>query len=256
MYVFCHRRSAPTGRKLAAVFGLPVRRRDPLHGSQIALRWGTAERPLIPSVIQPAAAIARAGNKLAALQIMQAAGIPVPEFTTVQPINGTWLGRRLRGMGGQDIVVQPEGQITYGFAESDFWTKYIPNRREYRIHVVGGEVVRVQGKYLDFPQQHSNPHIKNYSQGYRFRTPERQLHRNRIDAAKNAIAALGLDFGAVDLLVSERGDPFVLEVNTAPKLAPRTARQYASALVSLASDRGHTLTINEGAFLAFGGVNE
>lgn len=258
MYVLCHRRSRPTGRKLAAVFGLPARCRNPMLRDNIVIRWGTAQFPELSSVIQPAESVAKAGNKLVALRIMQEAGVPVPAFSRDgADLEGTILGRRTNGFGGQDIVVYEDGEVNLGpVGQHDFYTEYIPNRREYRIHVVGGEIVRVQRKYLDFPEQNNNPHVQNYAQGYRFRTPARTLNRDRLDAATGAVAALGLDFGAVDLLVGQDNNPYVLEVNTAPKLAPLTASQYARALVSLAADRGHALTIHDEAFAAFGGVNE
>ena len=65
--------------------------------------------------------------------------------------------------------------------------------------------------------------------------------------AKSAVAALGLDFGAVDLGVTEEGRVVVLEVNTAPSLDnPNTAACYAERLGKLAKvmyERGET---NEG----------
>lgn len=112
----------------------------------------------------------------------------------------------------------------------EFYSAYIPNRREYRIHVFDGKVIRVQGKYLDFPEQHTNPYVKNYAQGFRFRTPDKKLNASRTEAAVDAVSALGLLFGAVDLLVGEDGLEYVLEINTAPKLAPLTCTQYATAI--------------------------
>lgn len=108
----------------------------------------------------------------------------------------------------------------------DFYTAYVPNRREYRIHVFQGEVIRVQGKYLDYPEQHTNEYIKNYGQGFRFRAPDRELNADRLEAARRAVDALGLDFGAVDLLVGVDRLCYVLEVNTAPACSPLTAQAY------------------------------
>ena len=91
-------------------------------------------------------------------------------------------------------------------------------------------VIGVQGKYLDHPEQNTNPYIKNYAQGFRFRTPDKRLNSDRTEAAINAVSALGLLFGAVDLLIGEDRRAYVLEVNTAPKLAPLTCSQYAAAI--------------------------
>ena len=126
-------------------------------------------------------------------------------------------------MRGRDIAVFTASDTPAG---CDFYTVYIPNTREYRIHVFQGEIIRVQGKYLDHPDQHTNPYIKNHGQGFRFRTPDRELNTDRREAAINAVEALGLDFGAVDLLVGEDRLCYVLEVNTAPACSPLTARAY------------------------------
>jgi glutathione synthase/RimK-type ligase-like ATP-grasp enzyme len=114
----------------------------------------------------------------------------------------------------------------------EFFTEYVPNRREYRLHVYRGEVIRTQGKYLDFPEQWTRPFVKNYEQGFRFRTPRLELNRSRVEAAVRAVEALGLVHGAVDLLIGEDGLEYVLEVNTAPSCSPLTARRYIERMAA------------------------
>lgn len=253
LYVLCHKKSRPTGRKVAAALGVKSRFRTIVPADTLLLRWGNPLQPDMPSLIQPARGIMKAGNKLIALTCMKNAGVLVPEFTQQQPDRniGTWFGRSAHGMGGGDIIVQPQGMITYGFAESEFWTKHVPNTREYRIHVFGNRVLGVMGKYLDFPEQVGTGYIKNYAHGYRFRTPPQELKPDRHDAAIAAVNALGLDFGAVDLLVGEDGRAYVLEVNTAPALAPLTARKYIQAIKDMAADKGVEVNLNERAMEAF-----
>lgn len=256
LHLLYHRRSNVTGRKFARLLGIGAYRADssrrlPPGNSVCLLRWGSAQGST-NSLIQQAAAIATAGNKLAALRAMQTGGVRVPEFALEpNPDWGRYLSRRSHGFGGTDIVVLPTG-MGDTHADGDFYTKFIPNEREYRIHVAFGEVIRVQRKYLDYPEQHDNSYIKNYAQGYRFRTPTRRLNSDRIDAAIHAVGAIGLDFGAVDLVIgSEDNEAYVLEVNTAPKLAPLTARQYAEAIRARAGELGHVLEINEGVLSEF-----
>ena len=53
------------------------------------------------------------------------------------------------------------------------------------------------------------------------------------DAAVSACAALGLDFGAVDIIWNERENKcYVLEVNTAPGLQGTTLENYANAIAA------------------------
>ena len=52
-----------------------------------------------------------------------------------------------------------------------------------------------------------------------------------IDNAVRSIAALGLDFGGVDVMFNEREQKaYVLECNTACGLEERTAAKYAEAI--------------------------
>ena len=103
-------------------------------------------------------------------------------------------------------------------------------------------VLRIQGKYLDFPDQHTNPYIQNYGQGYRFRAPNFDIHQDRKDLAIAAVRALGLDFGAVDMLIGEDKKAYVLEVNSAPACSPLTLTAYAEAFadeLDLSVDRDY-----------------
>lgn len=232
-FLLYHPKTSPTGRQLRDCLGIAGGTRVRGNPTSI-IRWGTQREPEHGGVNTPSS-LALASDKLRALTALAAAGVRVPEFTTTAPSVGTWLGRLRHGYGGRDIALRasypaPPSEEERAYYQRDFYTKYIPNRREYRIHVFDGEVIRVQGKYLDFPDQHTVPQIKNYAQGFRFRTPERQLNSSRLTAATQSVEALGLVFGAVDLLVGEDGLEYVLEVNTAPKLAPLTCSQYAEAI--------------------------
>lgn len=227
VFLLYHPKTSPTGRQLRDELGIPGGTR--VRGNpDVIIRWGTQRFPEVGGFNTPRS-LALASDKLRALTTMRDLGVRVPDFQVETPTEGTWLGRFRRGFGGTDIVVV-SGSFNGVTQSRDFYTRYIPNKREYRIHVFDGKVIRVQGKYLDFPEQHTIPQIKNYAQGFRFRTPEKKLNSTRTEAAVNAVSALGLLFGAVDLLVGEDGLEYVLEVNTAPRLAPLTCTQYATAI--------------------------
>jgi glutathione synthase/RimK-type ligase-like ATP-grasp enzyme len=232
MFLLYHKKTRPTGRALARALGVDggVGLR---HNPDVLLRWGNAQYPEVDrqagQVINSASAINTAGDKLRTLRLLRDAGLSVPEFSIELPHAGTWLGRQRRGFGGKDIVVYEHGQPLGVRGVSAFFTRYLPNEREYRLHVVGDEVVRVQRKYLERPEQRRSEYIKNHSNGYVFKAPQKSLRPPRLDLAVQSVKALGLSFGAVDAVIDHDGTMFVLEVNTAPACSPLTAQAYADA---------------------------
>lgn len=182
--------------------------------------------------INTTTAISNAADKVRALTLMREAGILCPMFSrtiTELPSSIPILGRGRHGSQGKDIVVYEDKTKIPQSNSHEFYSVYIPNSREYRIHVVRGEIIRIQGKYCDFPEQTGDGYIKNHSHGYRFRTPDKELNNDRKEAAINAVEALGLDFGAVDLIIGTDRKAYVLEVNTAPAMSPMTLGEYVEA---------------------------
>lgn len=251
MFFLYHRSTFPTGRKLARALGVnyghlgpgqpPVRVRriqSRLSQTSALIRWGS-QQPL-PSGCRPTRtlnspdALSISADKLRSLQRMTEAGVLTPTFSSQATEARGWFdssttvfGRSRHGSCGRDIrIFHSADEVT----PCELYTLYVPNTREYRLHVFQGEVIRVQGKYLDHPDQHTNEFIKNHGQGFRFRAPEKQLNSDRIEAATAAVAALGLDFGAVDLLIGEDRRAYVLEVNSAPACSPLTARAYVERM--------------------------
>jgi glutathione synthase/RimK-type ligase-like ATP-grasp enzyme len=202
----------------------------------VLLRWGSqrGEDHNFRHVINPIPALRNASDKLRAFQLMEAHDVPVPRFTTSKAeVEDHWdasvvLGRTRHGARGNGIVAYDDPRWTLG--QHELYTEYIDNDREYRLHVVGDEIVRVQRKYLDFPEQRTSEYVKNYANGYRFRAPQRRLNHDREEAAIKAVKALGLHFGCVDMVIDREGVCYVLEVNTAPSCSPLTAGAYVGRL--------------------------
>jgi predicted ATP-grasp superfamily ATP-dependent carboligase len=66
------------------------------------------------------------------------------------------------------------------------------------------------------------------------------------DLAMNAIKALGLDFGAVDVII-RRGKAYILEVNSAPGLEGRTLQAYVEAIKEYLNEQfANTSANNQG----------
>jgi hypothetical protein len=247
------RKTRPTGRMLAELLGFQkFGVRTPTRPLDVLLRWGSRKpMPRARIVLNQARAIALASDKVRAIETLVGAGIHcVPCFTTWEQAlaaarGGIIFGRTRHGHSGAGIVVyDPSGTYDGRYPESpasphEWYTIYHEPTREVRIHVVEGEVVRIQGKYLDFPEDaEQNPFVRNHQMGYRFRTPRKDLRSRRKEIAIEAVRALGLNFGAVDMMLfGESRRAMVLEVNTAPSCSPMTAEAYAEALNELIERR-------------------
>jgi glutathione synthase/RimK-type ligase-like ATP-grasp enzyme len=102
--------------------------------------------------------------------------------------------------------------------------QFVEAPREYRCHVFMGKSIRISEKEF-FTDEHGK-------RDYRTVRPTGNVRYVR-KAAKQAVKAVGLDFGAVDILA--RGDDndevFVLEVNAAPGLGGTMPQLYAETFL-------------------------
>jgi len=217
---------------------------------QTILNWGNRRTPSWLStastrrvrILNTPEAVNRASNKLTTLRVLDEAGISTPEYTTDLTEAHAWLhdGERvierheLRGSSGAGIrVVSLDDEDTEGTLQrAPLYTKYIPKSAEYRIHIFNGRMLDyVQKKRVASERRDDtySPYIASMERGWVFTRTDVPESPAAISLAQRAITALGLDFGAVDIIYSE-GRYYVLEVNTAPGLAGNTLIKYGNAL--------------------------
>lgn len=97
--------------------------------------------------------------------------------------------------------------------------EYVDSDREYRVHIFKGKSIRISEKvYTDESK-------KEYTTG----KPGEIKLKNVREAAKKAVEAVGLDFGAVDILASgeDNSHVWVTEVNAAPGVGGSMPQLYA-----------------------------
>lgn len=212
----------------------------------VIINWGNPRRPgwMWPAdatgpalVLNHPDKIANANNKLTALQLMRGAGVQVPEFTTVrQNAVDNWMANgiaflvrtHLRASQGRGIYYIPAGTDALEDLDGPLYVKYIKKTDEYRVHVVNDNVIDVQRK-MKRQGVEANYQIRNHSNGWVFGREGVQPPPAVIAQAKAAVSALGLQFGAVDIIWNRHGGAYVLEVNTAPGLEGTTVQSYRRA---------------------------
>ncbi len=201
------------------------------------INWGSSECPYTSDVkvLNRPEAIALASNKKRAFVALQSAGVSIPNFATTSE-SVSWKGvtvvrHKLTGHSGEGIEIVEAGET---LPPAPLYVEYVKKEDEYRIHVIGESITTIQrkGARKDFDgkpdfrvRNHKNGFVfvRNGDDGEKIKPPQAVL-----DQAVKAIQALGLDFGAVDIIYNRSQErAYVLEVNTAPGMEGSTIGDYA-----------------------------
>lgn len=237
-----------TGQQLRTILGIKGSMEPPSDREDVLIRWGSSRKvPLKPvKSINKRIAVERASDKFLSLSIMRDAHVPVPQVfvgdEALNVVGSVLLGRRVNHTQGKDIVfcLQRE-DVRRALALPDdlrprFFTKYISTAREFRVHVFDGQVIKVSEKVLTDPGAFQIPWVRNFENGYTFRTPRdivTNIATGMNNAAISAVQALGLDFGAADVILSDDGFWYVLEVNTGPSLGDNSLEVYVNKFAEI-----------------------
>lgn len=203
------------------------------------INWGNST-PLQCNqrVINKPEAISNAVNKLTCLQLLQDKGVRVPAFATSKTgvADGMYLARTvLGGSGGQGIVVVRKGEP---FPAAPLYTQYVKKEEEMRVHVANGRVIFMQLKLRqrDTEQTADQKLIRNHDNGWVFAPRDCEgMSEDTKQQAINAVAALGLDFAAVDIIIGKADrKAYVLELNTSPGIeSPGLLLAYKNAFTEM-----------------------
>lgn len=196
------------------------------------IRWGTCETygETPTETLNNSEAITNASNKLRALNIMKEAGVSVPWFTSdksdakiavndLKPL----VGRTTYHQGGSGFKICRSVSEVYSDYSSSHWLELLGVYKEWRVHVFKGEVIGVSRKTDEGVESRIiNRFTRNHHNGWRFIRCDLDLVQDRLkNLAVEAVSSLGLDFGAVDIILSDGAEDgskkyYVLEVNSAP----------------------------------------
>lgn len=165
----------------------------------------------------PGIVFGKLNNKREALVTLNQAGIRIPTLTFEWPdypcvgrpdnhSKGRWMYRNAE-------EVNPRRPPTH-------FLRWVNVQKEFRVHVVDGRVIKLQekipvGNFIDGVSHFVWPNDFSYKNSLRKR-------------GKDAVRAMGFDFGAVDILwgntdIDSHMRTYVIEVNSAPKLTNENA---------------------------------
>ena len=202
-----------------------------------------------PKVLNPASCVAQASNKLSCLRKMHDAVIPTLQFTLDRNEAESWLKTssvvghfNLHAHSAQGLELYKKGgKVTRD--DIKLYTRYFPKKVEARVHCIIGEDGKYrclylekgrvsEGRWTEFAIEGTpETYIRTYDKGWIFKRNVNTDLR-ACDLAAKAMAALGLSYGAVDIMHKD-GEYVVGEVNTAPGLQGQCLSFYVNHLGSL-----------------------
>lgn len=208
--------------------------------NRFVINWGSSKVEINYGLNQRCS-VSWASDKLLTFLALQHAGISIPDFTTSTEEAQKWIdageivvGRKLlKGHSGKGIILFDSETITSDLI-CPLYTKYKKKKYEYRIHVFHKTVIDFQQKKKRKGESVGSTKIRNHANGWVYCRDDVVLPEDAATEAVNAISALDLDFGAVDLIYNEKENKsYVLEVNTAPGLFGTTLENYGKAIKSM-----------------------
>jgi hypothetical protein len=160
-------------------------------------------------------------------------GVPCVPWTTDKTVAQEWvkkskvLARTACQQAGSGIkVLEPGDEVP----DAQLYTKYIPKKQEFRVHVFGGKTILVSEKRKKKGVD-SDYVIRSNHKGWVFCYKDVNEPDGLRVLGVDAVRALGLDFGAVDIIYNEKQKKlYVLEVNSAPGLCTATLEAYSNAI--------------------------
>jgi len=177
-----------------------------------------------------------AHNKVSTFQRLAFNGISIPETGNRDDAvkwqqEGSIIVARSTATGhsGQGItIVNPGDPIP----NTLFYTRYIPKKQEFRVHVFRDQVILVSEKRRrkDYDGE-VDSQVRSHDNGWVFCYTGISEPAGLREIAVSATQCLGLDFSAVDIIYNaKRNQCYVLEVNTAPGLEGSTVAAYSTAI--------------------------
>ena len=220
---------------LTKALGYKVWRGSPKPFS-LNLSWGNQDITKGGWWVNSPMRIKFASNKITTFKLLEQVGVSHVPYTTSKACAEGWskdgatvFARTPQGQGGSGITIVAPGQA---MPNMPLYTKYVKKRKEFRVHVVGGEVIDVQQKKRKNGSD-KDVLIWNHSNDFVFCHNDVEEPKGIRELGVAAVKAVDLDFGAVDIIWNQFLDKcFVLEVNSAPGLCDTTCGKYVQAFVS------------------------
>lgn len=245
-FIACNKFNSPTAKELAHKLGVGFGRK-PKRTRNKVIRWGfskdletgNAGRIFFPN----ANAIENCANKLTTFRILRDAGVSIPLFYTrdnelTNAKYPLYSRKPYHTMGKDIIMIHNREEAIRDLRKGRYLVESINFLKEFRVHIFNGKIISMSKKYFrpQLWEEIGSPVMKDLIRnnengwGYHDYNDEENCPSKAKEEAIKAVAALGLIWGAVDLIQATNKKIYVLEVNSAPGLRDKRVDIYADCI--------------------------
>lgn len=237
-YIYAYKNGSTSAKFLSDALNLKrVKHEGKLLNINTLINWGSSAITRAVNcarILNEPECVHQAANKIKTFQALAKEGVNIPDWTRQREVAKAWLEggcvvvcrTKVASNSGKGIVITEKVEE---LIDAPLYTKYIPKKEEYRIHVFQGNAFHVQRKARkkEVPDDKVNWKVRSHNNGFCFQIQGIEMPKDAAEQAVNAVNALDLDFGAVDLIWNQKEDKwYVLEVNTAPGIENTTLAKY------------------------------
>lgn len=242
MFIIPYKRKSSSARNLCFSLRIPMVTKRLQIREDLCINWGYSA-PVIGKfkILNDPQYVNNAINKLKTFRILKDAGVSIPDFTTSYTQACEWINDGHSVM-ARSLLESHSGKgcihcetIEELPKDSKVYVKYFPKKYEFRVHVFGDKVIDYvqKRKRAGINEAEYDKYIRSYNNGWVFCRENAIVKESVKTLAVDAVKALGLDFGAVDIVMLGNGKSKVLEINCAPALEGTTLERYTQAIKEL-----------------------
>lgn len=220
-----------------------------LGNKKCIINWGF-QRPFPATIldlhiVNKPENILNASNKKKCFDILKRNNISIPEYT----INKEQAKQMLTMDGRSKVYCRTTAHGAYGdgiiiantpreVVNAELYVRSVKCKREYRVYIFNNKMIDLVAavRCESLPQGVTayNDDIRNWKNGWGWArnavTIPQNIKTKLEEISKKAITALGLDFGAIDIVRDYEDNLYILEVNTAPGIEGVTVNKFAEAI--------------------------
>lgn len=239
-FLFPYMKGSKGAKALAAALGI---KRIKLENSKfkpnankLVINWGSSKIPANYEKCKEVLnfSVGKVSNKLTFFNMIHDKPYCIPYASTLEWATELFSKKGdkvvcrtiLNGHSGNGIIIanSPDELV-----ECKLYTKYIPKKEEYRIHVFEGKSFWVQRKARkrEVEDNNVNWQVRNNKNGFVYQATDVVVPPSVIECAEDVVTTCNLKFGAVDVIWNDKTQKaYVLEINSAPGLHGRTLEAY------------------------------